>query len=459
MSLKVSIFTLGCKVNQRESAALSQMFCDAGWQVVSTEDSPDIFVVNSCTVTAAGEAKSRRAMSRAKKQNPNIVTVLTGCFPQAFPQKAESFGADVTTGTSGRTQLTEHILRFVQTKSRVLNILPSDEHTAFEELPQSAISSHTRAFVKVQDGCNRRCAYCIIPTARGPARSRDKSSILQEIDALAQKGYAEVVLTGINLSCYGQGTDYNLASLAQAAAKTDIQRIRFSSLEPDLVSDEDIASFAQNPKLCHHFHLSLQSGSDAVLKRMGRLYTTAQYAAVAKKLRNAMPSASLTTDLIVGFPGESEQEFEQSLEFVRKMRFLRVHVFPYSAREGTPAAKMPHQLPRTEKERRAKLATAVAKQVCEEWIAQSLGGVHRVLLESRTDNGDFTGYTENYIPVVLKAGVPPLGGIAPATKYDQFSKESTLPATDSSALRSGDIVTGVLSKYENGRVVFLPYNV
>ncbi len=407
--MTAAFYTLGCKVNQNETGALEAMFRAAGYHIVPPGEAADVFVVNSCAVTAAGEQKSLRALRRARRQNPAVVTVLTGCVPQAFPQTAAAAGADVVSGTARRAHLLDDVACFLETRAAVVDIAPMARGEAFEELPAGLLPGRTRAFVKVQDGCDRRCAYCIIPAARGPARSRGLGSVLGEAAALAGGGHAELVLTGINLSSYGRRGGDGLAALVEAVAGVPgVRRIRLSSLEPDLLDDEAIARLAAVDKLCPHFHLSLQSGSESVLRRMRRPYSPAAYAAVAEKLRRALPGASLTTDVIVGFPGESEAEFEESLAFVRQMRFLKVHVFPFSAREGTPAAGFAGQLPKALKAARAAALQAEADALRAQWIAAQAGTRHEVLLEAPLPDGRFTGYTGSYIPVAaaLPGGQP-----------------------------------------------------
>lgn len=413
--MKAAFYTLGCKVNQKETAALEEIFRKAGYTVTKADEPADIYIVNSCTVTAGGDAKSRQWLRRARRQNPNAITVLTGCFPQAYPEKAAIPEADVITGNSKRGDILAEIEAFRKSGRQVVSVLPYQKGQAFEELPNSKMQGRTRAFVKVQDGCNRRCAYCIIPSARGQSRSREEGAVIAEVQKLAQQGCAEVVFTGINLSSYGRETGTGLAQLTEAAAKVKgIDRIRLSSLEPDLVTDEDVARFAENDKLCRQFHLSLQSGCGGTLARMRRPYTPQQYMQVAQKLVCAMPGASLTTDVIVGFPGEDEDEFLQSMEFVRQMQFLKVHVFPFSVRPGTPAEGFAGQVTAEEKARRVKRMQEAADKVREEWIAKQEGSEHMVLLETPLENGDFTGYTGNYIPVYISVPHASAGDVVPA---------------------------------------------
>ena len=365
--MRVTFYTLGCKVNQNETGALAQLFEENGYTVVSNEESADVYIVNSCTVTNFGDQKSRKWLRRAKRENPGAVTVLTGCYPQAFPEEAAEIAeADVVTGSGNRRAILADVQKVLDGEAeRVVDIRPHEKGERFEELPMDKFAEHTRAFVKVEDGCNRRCAYCVIPRARGPVRSRDEASILDELRRLADAGYKEVVLTAISLPSYGTDSGTSLAELIEkAAAVPGIERIRLGSLDPDMLHDEDIRRMAAVKKLCPQFHLSLQSGCDKTLRAMRRPYTTAQYAEIADKLREAFgaENVSFTTDVIVGFPGETEEDFEASMAFVTGMRFLKVHVFPYSRREGTAAYDFPDQLPEHEKEARGVCRTGPHRQ-------------------------------------------------------------------------------------------------
>lgn len=419
--MKAAFYTLGCKVNQNETSAMEELFRQAGFQLVSPDEVADVYLVNSCTVTAGGDAKSRQWLRRVRRQNPQAVTVLTGCFPQAFPEKATIPEADIVTGTGQRAALPALVLQFMQDRTPLIAVTPHQKGQGFEELPLATIAGRTRAFVKIQDGCNRRCAYCIIPTARGPARSRPEESILSELERLAGAGFAEVVFTGINLSSYGRETGTDLGALVtNASAISGLRRLRLSSLEPDLVPDSQIDVFAASRKLCPHFHLSLQSGCDDTLRRMRRPYTTTSYRQVAEKLRTAMPGAGLTTDIIVGFPGENEEEFLQSLRFVAEMAFLKVHVFPFSARPGTPAASFEGQLPKQEKAERVARMQQAADAARQGWVLEQMALPHEVLLETPLENGHFNGYTKNYIPVEVTAQEARQGQIVTVqlTSYD-----------------------------------------
>lgn len=406
--MRVSFYTLGCKVNQNEAGALAQLFEQHGFTVVESGEAADVYVVNSCTVTNFGDQKSRKWLRRAKRENPGAVTVLTGCYPQAFPEEAAAIAeADVVTGSGNRRSILEDVMQVVNgERGKVVDIRPHQKGEAFEELPMDRFADHTRAFVKIEDGCGRQCAYCVIPRARGPVRSRSEQSILEELRRLADAGYREVVLTAISLLSYGRDTGTCLADLVERAARVEgIERIRLGSLDPDLLTDRDIARLAAVDKLCPQFHLSLQSGCSKTLRAMRRPYTAEQYAAVADKLRAAFGAGnvSLTTDVIVGFPGETEEDFVQSMAFVTEQKFLKVHVFPYSRREGTPAYDYPGQLPEHEKEARSRRMTDAVEAVRGR-LAQAMAGQQaEVLLETPLSSTLFTGYTRQYLPVVVNA--------------------------------------------------------
>lgn len=406
--MRVTFYTLGCKVNQNETGALAQLFEESGYTVVSNEEGADVYVVNSCTVTNFGDQKSRKWLRRAKRENPGAVTVLTGCYPQAFPEEAAAIAeADVVTGSGNRRAILQDVQKVLNGESeRVVDIRPHEKGERFEELPMDKFAEHTRAFVKVEDGCNRRCAYCVIPRARGPVRSRDEASILQELHRLTESGYKEIVLTAISLPSYGTDSGTSLVELVEkAAAVPGVERLRLGSLDPDMLHDDDILRLSRVKKLCPQFHLSLQSGCDKTLRAMRRPYTTAQFAEIADKLRKAFgpENVSFTTDVIVGFPGENEEDFEASMKFVTEQRFLKVHVFPYSRREGTAAYDFPDQIPEHEKEERSHRMTAAVEFVRAEEAAKMQGRMADVLLETPFSATLFTGYTKQYLPVLVNA--------------------------------------------------------
>ncbi len=405
MNVKAAFYTLGCKVNQNETEALAQLFYDNGFEPASEGETADVYVVNSCTVTAGGDRKSRQWLRRAKRLNPKAVTVLTGCYPQSFPEASGAVPeADIVTGSGQRRRVLEHVFAYLKNGERIVDIAPHERGELFEELPLKRMEGHTRAFVKIEDGCDRRCAYCVIPRARGAVRSREQENILEELRTLARSGYREAVLTGINLSSYGRDTGTDLADIVEQAARVSgIRRIRLGSLEPDLLTDAMIARFARVPALCPQFHLALQSGCDATLRRMRRVYNTEQFRALVEKLRAAFPTAVFTTDIIVGFPGETETDFQETVDFVRETGFLKVHVFSYSRRAGTPAAGMPDQIPETEKARRSRCLQTAADEVRARVIGAMEGKTVEVLLETPVNAALFTGYTREYVPVLMAA--------------------------------------------------------
>ena len=332
--MRVAFYTLGCKVNQYETQVIRQRFESDGFDIVSSNDISDIYIVNSCTVTANGDRKTRQMIRRFRRNNPNAIIALIGCFPQAFPEDAQILNdADVIIGTQNKSQVLNLVKEHMASGKRIVSILPHENHESFEKMSVSTFYERTRAFIKIQDGCERHCSYCIIPTARGPIRSKPIAELEEELKDLANSGYKEVVLVGINLSCYGLDIGLRLIDAIRIACSIDgIERVRLGSIEPELLSDEDIISLANLDKLCDQFHLSLQSGCDATLKRMNRHYTANDYAELVGKLRDAFPNAAITTDIMVGFPGETAEEFEESRKFAEEIAFAKAHVFAYSIR-------------------------------------------------------------------------------------------------------------------------------
>lgn len=401
--MKVLIHTLGCKVNQYESEAIMALLEQAGFS--KTAGPADIVIVNSCTVTAASDAKVRQVFHRLRRENPGAVAVLTGCMPQAFPDIGEKFlEADIVLGTKNRAALPGHILEYLSTKQRIIDIQPHEAEDKFEEMAIGSFGERTRAFLKIQDGCNRFCSYCIIPYARGRVRSKPLADVRREVGALVESGYREIVLTGINLPAYGQDLDLALCDAVEAAcAVPGVARIRLGSLEPERLTDAVIARFAAQKKLCPQFHLSLQSGCDETLTRMNRHYTTAQYREIVRKLRAAYENPAITTDIMVGFAGETEAEFAVSLAFAEEIGFSRAHVFAYSRRPGTAAYDAPDQLSGAEKQARSKKMLAVTAAAQNAFHMAQVGKTETVLFEQSHKNGIFEGYTENYTPVRVES--------------------------------------------------------
>ncbi len=411
--MKVKFVTLGCKVNQVESEAMREALLAAGFQEAAGGETADVVVVNSCTVTATSDQKARQALRREKKRNPGAVAVLTGCWPQAFPQEAQEFlEADVVLGTARRGDLVPRLLEYLSTKQRVVDIAPHQKGEKFEKLTISAMHGRTRAFVKIEDGCDRFCSYCIIPYARGRVRSKPLEDIREEAARLGEAGYKEVVLTGINLPAYGKDLGGDLCDAVEAAcAAPGILRVRLGSLEPEQLTPPVIARLAAQEKLCPQFHLSLQSGCDDTLRRMNRHYTTAEYRQIVGDLRKAFPNCAVTTDIMVGFAGETEEEFGESLAFAKEIAFAKVHVFAYSRRPGTRAYDMPGQVPNREKERRSREMIAATLETQRAFFAAQTGRVEEVLFEQERDRNVYEGYTRNYTPVRVASAAPLQGQV------------------------------------------------
>lgn len=413
--MNVKFITLGCKVNQVESEAMREALLAGGFQEAAEGQTADVVVVNSCTVTAVSDQKARQALRREKKRNPGAVAVLTGCWPQAFPQEAEDFlEADIVLGTTRRAALLPKILEYLSTKQRIVDIAPHEKGEKFEKLTISAMHGRTRAFLKIEDGCDRFCSYCIIPYARGRVRSKPLEDIKAEAALLGDHGYREVVLTGINLPAYGKDLGLHLCDAVEAAcAAPGIARVRLGSLEPEQLTPEVIARMAKQEKLCPQFHLSLQSGCDTTLKRMNRHYTTAEYRQIVHNLRQAFPNCAITTDIMVGFAGETEEEFAASLAFAKEIAFAKVHVFAYSRRPGTRAYDMPGQVANKVKEERSRQMIAATLATQRDFFAAQVGRVEEVLFEQEREKNVYEGYTRNYTPVRAASAVPLQGQVLP----------------------------------------------
>ena len=413
--MNVKFITLGCKVNQVESEAMREALLAGGFQEAAEGQTADVVVVNSCTVTAVSDQKARQALRREKKRNPGAVAVLTGCWPQAFPQEAEDFlEADIVLGTTRRAALLPKILEYLSTKQRIVDIAPHEKGEKFEKLTISAMHGRTRAFLKIEDGCDRFCSYCIIPYARGRVRSKPLEDIKAEAALLGDHGYREVVLTGINLPAYGKDLGLHLCDAVEAAcAAPGIARVRLGSLEPEQLTPEVIARMAKQEKLCPQFHLSLQSGCDTTLKRMNRHYTTAEYRQIVRNLRQAFPNCAITTDIMVGFAGETEEEFAASLAFAKEIAFAKVHVFAYSRRPGTRAYDMSGQVTNKVKEERSRQMIAATLATQRDFFAAQVGRVEEVLFEQEREKNVYEGYTRNYTPVRAASAVPLQGQVLP----------------------------------------------
>ena len=392
--MSIAIYTLGCKANQYDSAAMAARLAEAGHEIVAYGQEADAVVINTCTVTGESDRKGRQMIRRARQQNPSALLCVCGCMAQREAESLLRMGADLVLGTVERMDIVLWLHRAMEQRG-ISGVRPFERAEVYEDAG-GALMEHARAFVKIQDGCDRRCAYCAIPLARGPVRSRRLDSIRQEMQAVADSGRHEAVLTGIRLTAYGQGMELTLADAVEAAAATDISRIRLGSLDPDGVDEVFLSRAAATGKLCPHFHLSLQSGSDEVLRRMRRPYDTAVFAKTVKLIEKYFPEAALTTDVMVGFPGENDAAFEQTCLFVRRMGFSRLHVFPYSRRKDTPAAQMPEQCSAQVKRQRVAALMAIGTELEGDFYRSLEGKTRTVIWEQRNRDGLWEGHGEDY---------------------------------------------------------------
>ncbi|WP_270646412.1 tRNA (N(6)-L-threonylcarbamoyladenosine(37)-C(2))-methylthiotransferase MtaB [Paeniclostridium hominis] len=405
---KVAFYTLGCKVNQYETEAMLEMFKKDGYTQVDSEEFADVYVINTCTVTHMSDRKSRQYIRRMKKKNPEAIIAVVGCYSQVSPEEIlEIEEVNLVMGTNERRQIVEEIKKLDASKkaSTVDDIM---KVRAFEEIEINQTNGRTRAFMKIQDGCDRFCSYCIIPYARGgKVRSRDLESVVNEANKLVDNGYTEIVLTGIHVASYGKDVtdaEINLLSVIKAINEIEgVKRIRLSSVEPLLMTDEFIDTVSKMPKVCPHFHLSLQSGCDETLKRMNRRYTTKEYKEIVHKLREKMPNVAITTDVIVGFPGETNDEFNQTYKFLSDVELSQMHIFKYSPRKGTPAATMENQIDPQMKHLRSDKLIALNKKNFNKFATKFIGEEFEVLFEQNIGDNKYEGLTPNYIRVVVES--------------------------------------------------------
>lgn len=414
---KVAFYTLGCKVNQYETEAMEENFEKSSYEIVSDEEVADIYVINTCTVTNLSDRKSRQFIRRAKKANEDSIIAVVGCYSQVSPDEVfEIEGVDVVIGTTDRERIVE-LCEKAKEKNEKINIVRDIKtQKEFETINIDDIKSKTRAYIKIQDGCNQYCSYCIIPYARGPIRSRDLEDIISETKKLANVGFKEVVLTGIHVASYGkEKSKINLTKVLEDVSNIDgIERVRLSSIEPTLIDDEFMQRILATGKVCDHFHLSLQSGSDTVLKRMNRKYTTGQYKEIVDIIKKYMPNAGITTDIIVGFPGETDTEFEETYKFVKEIGFSRIHVFKYSPRKGTPAADSKDQIDGNVKNIRSEKLIKLGDSLMSEFYSKFINSKLSVLFEEESNKANefIEGYTTNYIRVKAKNEPGNIGKIA-----------------------------------------------
>lgn len=403
--MKAAFYTLGCKVNQYETEYMSELLKNAGFDIVSPSEDADYYIINSCTVTATADQKTRQNVRKFKRKHPDSVVILTGCMPQAFPEDAKKLiEADIVFSNKNDGDILKLINEYNATQNRILNIEQHKTGDDFWECSINNFSDRIRAFVKIEDGCDRFCSYCIIPKSRGRVRSKKPESLKAEIESLANSGIKEIVLVGINLSAYGKNENFDIVDAVKICADNEnILRVRLGSLEPDHITDDIIERLAEIDKFCPQFHLSLQSGCNKTLKNMNRHYTAEEYKALCNKLRKAFDDAGITTDVMVGFNEESQEDFDDSLSFVKSIAFEKVHTFPYSERIGTAASRKGDSVPKAEKERRAAVMIKETEKIRQSYLKNLIGTTKEVLFESKLDENTYQGYTKSYIPVQIKS--------------------------------------------------------
>lgn len=411
MKKKVALHNLGCKVNAYEVEAMQQLLEKAGYEIVPFTEGADVYLINTCTVTNIADRKSRQMLHKAKKMNPDAIVVAAGCYAQADTEKLKEDNAvDLILGNNQKTQIVEVLKEYEKEHSKQVQVIEINHTKEYEELSIEQTAEHVRAYIKVQDGCNQFCTYCIIPFARGRVRSRKIADVLREVETLASKGYKEVVLTGIHLSSYG--VDFSkeeresLLSLIQAVSKVEgIQRIRLGSLEPRIITEEFLEGIVATGKVCPHFHLSLQSGCNKTLKNMNRRYSAQEYAEKCELIRKYYPALALTTDVIVGFPMETEEDFEESYEFVKNIHFYETHIFKYSRRHGTKAAAMDGQLTEAVKTQRSEKLLELHDIRAKEYEEAMIGKTIELLLEEEIEEDGkmwYVGHSREYVRAVIE---------------------------------------------------------
>lgn len=403
---KVAFHTLGCKVNQHDSAIMAALFQDAGYEVVDFNDLADVYVVNTCTVTHLSDRKSRQMIRHAARENPAATIVVCGCYAQTAKAELEALDeVDLIIGTNERHKVVEAVETFRQDHVKTAYMADDEELFYYEDLPHERVSGMTRAYVKIQEGCDQFCAYCAIPYARGPLRSRSEQDTIDEINMLVERGYKEVILTGIHIGAYGRGVKDETCDLTGLCRRildeTAIERLRIGSLEGIEVTDALIEMIANDERMAKHLHLPLQSGCDRTLSAMRRPYDTEQFREMMRRIRGKVPNIAITTDLMVGFPGETDEDFKESLVFCNDIAFSAMHIFKYSMRSGTPAAAMPDQIDPQIKERRAKQMADVAQKNKLDYERRFVGQTLRILVEEQTKDGLWTGHSSNYLLVTF----------------------------------------------------------
>lgn len=415
---RVAFYTLGCKVNQDETEAMAALFRDKGYDVVEFDERADIYILNTCTVTHLADRKSRQLIRRCTKNNPDSLVVVAGCYAQVAPQEIESIpGVNLILGTSGKNRIVEMVEALRKDKKQPVNeVEVINKNSCFEEIGTDKIIDRARAYLKVQDGCEQFCTYCIIPYARGPIRSRTIESAIRESDKLIEAGFKEIILTGIHLGLYGRdlGNGTNLAALlSKLLVKNKDVRWRLSSLEPIELSDEILDLMRSNSNFCPHLHLPLQAAHNDILKAMNRPYTTEEYRHIIEKARKTIPDIAITTDLMLGFPGETESHFQAYLEFIEEMAFSGMHIFKYSPRRGTPAASYPNQVTAPIKEKRSSKMRLLADKLETAYAKRFIGRLLNVLVEKEVKEGIWEGHSENYLQIYFASNSVKRGEIIP----------------------------------------------
>ncbi len=426
----VAFYTLGCKVNSYETEAIWQLFKAHGYERVDFEtETADVYVINTCTVTNTGDKKSRQVIRRAIRRNPDAIVAVTGCYAQTSPNEiADIPGVDIIVGTQGRERLVEYVQQIQSERTPINAVGNIMKARTFEELDVPSFTDRTRASLKIQEGCNNFCTFCIIPWARGLMRSRQPESVIEQAKKLVQAGYLEIVLTGIHTGGYGEDLEnYNLAKLLKDLEQVEgLKRIRISSIEASQITDEVLEVINHSDKVCRHLHVPLQAGDDEVLKRMRRKYTTAEFKEKMAKVREALPGVALTTDVIVGFPGETEEQFMNGYHFIKEIGFAELHVFPYSMRTGTPAARMENQVPEeVKKDRVAKLIelnTELTLNYAKEYVGDVLEVIPERAFKEDPASGLLMGYSDNYLNVVFPGTEEMIGNVC-KVKIDEAGSE------------------------------------
>lgn len=401
MGNRVKFLTLGCKVNQYETEAVSELFENSGYEIVEKDSIADVYVINTCTVTSLSDSKSRQFIRKSKKENPESSVVVMGCYSQVSPEEVEGIeGVDIILGTSERNQIVKLTEEFRKNKTKINIVRDIHKDSDFQPINIERLKGMTRAYIKVQDGCNQYCSYCIIPYARGNVRSRSPIDIKNEVERLCENGFKEVVITGIHVASYGKDLkNFKLIDLLEFIHDVEgLERIRLSSMEQSLIDEDFLLRVSKLYKFCDHFHLSLQSGSDTVLRRMNRKYTAAEYLDKVRLIRKFYPRAGITTDIIVGFPGETEGEFMETLKFAEDVKFSRVHVFKYSRRKGTPAAERPDQVHEEIKTKRSKTLIDLTEKLRYNYESSFVDEEIEVLFEKCIDDV-CTGHSKSYMEV------------------------------------------------------------